>query len=97
MEIPCTWDGPKRVDGDGGHQRRVDATRQADDRLGEPVLAQIVPRAQHQRGIDLGLVGECRAQGRRGARGSARSLGPRFGGDDPGQRVARRAPVPGVP
>ena len=83
---PVHVGGPQRIDGDGGHQGRVDTARQADHRLGEPVLAQIVPRAEHQRGIDLGFVGQRRPQrGSEHGLGLSGPLGPRLRGNDPGQ------------
>jgi hypothetical protein len=45
--------GPERVDRHRERQRRVDATRQSDDRAGESVLAEIVVHAEHERAIDL--------------------------------------------
>ena len=65
MEMPCTPGRTKGVNGDGGHQRRFDAARQADHRFGEAVLSEIVAGTEHRRGVDLGVV----AQGEAGAAG----------------------------
>ena len=45
--------GAERVDSHTCHQGRVDATRQADDHVGESVLAYVVARAQHERLVQL--------------------------------------------
>ena len=63
--------GAERVDRDGGHQRRVDATREADHGLGEAVLAEIVAGAEHQGGVHLGVVAGS-------GRGAARDSGARW-------------------
>ena len=50
--------GTQRIDGDARHDGRVDAARQADDDVGEAVLAHVVARAQHQCFVQLGGGGE---------------------------------------
>ena len=45
------------VDGDGGHDGRVDPAGESDDDVGEAVLGQVVACAEDQRGIDLTLLG----------------------------------------
>ena len=45
--------GPERVGGERGHQRRIDPARHADHGLAEPVLAHVVPEAEHQCPVDL--------------------------------------------
>ena len=49
--------GAERVAGDGGHQRGVDAARQAQDHAGKAVLVDVVAQAGDQRAVDLGNVG----------------------------------------
>ena len=56
------------VDGDSRHERGVDAPRQADDRVGEAVLAEIIAGPQHERLVDLGLLPERRGGRRDGTR-----------------------------
>ena len=56
--------GAERVDSDGGHQRRVDPTREADHHLAEAVLGHVVAGAEHQGLVDLALG----TQQRRGVR-----------------------------
>ena len=45
--------GAERVDRDRGDEGGVDAARQADQHVGEPVLAHVVARAEHERLVDL--------------------------------------------
>ena len=47
--------GAEGSDGDGGHQRGVDAAGEADDHVGEPVLGHVVAGAEHERLPHLGL------------------------------------------
>ncbi len=54
--------GAERVGGDARDERRVDATRQADDDVGEAVLADVVAGAEHERLVDLGDRIEQRAR-----------------------------------
>ena len=61
MAMPCTRCGPERVHRHGGHQRGVDPAREADDRLAETVLRQVVVGAQDQGGVDLGVIAQGRA------------------------------------
>ena len=61
--------GPDGVDRHHGHQRGVDAARQADHHVGEPVLHQVVAGAEHDGPVHL-LVGvEGCGQGGRSQRG----------------------------
>jgi hypothetical protein len=53
--MPCTWSAPERVDGHARDDGGVDAARQADDHIGEPVLEHVVAGAQHQRVVQLGI------------------------------------------
>ena len=46
--------GAEGVGGDAGHERRVDATGEADHDVGEAVLAHVVAGADHQRLVHLG-------------------------------------------
>jgi hypothetical protein len=55
--------GTERVDGDGQRQRRIDTSRQADDRAREAVLAEVVTHAENQRLIDLGFDARRRDNG----------------------------------
>ncbi len=55
------------IDGDDGHERRIDATGQADHGVGEAVLLQVVACAQHECLIDLGVLVERRWHRRRRA------------------------------
>ncbi len=41
------------VGGDGGDERRVDATGQADDDVGEPVLDHVIAGTERERFVDL--------------------------------------------
>ena len=50
--------GAERVDGDGGDEAGVDAAGEGDQRLLEAVLVHVVARAEDERVVDLGLVGE---------------------------------------
>ena len=45
--------GAERVDRDRGDERRVDPAREADQHVGEAVLAHVVTRAEHERFVDL--------------------------------------------
>ena len=63
--------GAERVAGDGGHQRGVDAARQAQDHAGKAVLVDVVAQAGDQRAVDLGNVG---GRGRDGG-GDRRPIG----------------------
>ena len=47
--------GAERVDGDGRHERGVDAAAEPEDDVLEAVLAHVVARAEHERGVDLGV------------------------------------------
>ena len=47
--------GAEGVGGDTGHDRRVDAARQADHDVGEAVLAEVVARAEHERVVQLAM------------------------------------------
>ena len=58
--------GTERFGGDGGDECGVDATREADDHIGEPVLAHEVAGAEHERAPHLGLVRERRGDTHRG-------------------------------
>ncbi len=57
--------GPERVDRDGGDDRRVDPARQADDHVAEPVLRDVVARAEDERLVHLAV--RRRAAGAAGA------------------------------
>ena len=46
--------GPERVGGDAGHERGVDAARQAEDHVGEPVLRHVVAQPEDEGGVHLG-------------------------------------------
>src|SRR5690606_1083161 len=46
--------GPEGVGGDGGGERRVDASGQAEDDRVEPVLAHVIAETGRQGGVDLG-------------------------------------------
>ena len=74
---------PERIDGDGGDQRRVDASREPDHRIGEAVLPQVVPGPEHEGGVDLGVGGE--RLGQRWRRGDGSLGGPGLGDHQPGQ------------
>ena len=47
--------GPEGVDGNGGHQRRVDPAGEADDHVGEGILADVVAGTHDQRPVYLGF------------------------------------------
>ena len=67
--------GAEGVDGHAGHDRGVDTARQADDHIGEAVLAHVVAGAEHQRRVELGIGRERLDQPRLDdARGEARLL-----------------------
>ena len=57
--------GAQRVDRHAGDDGRVDAARQADDHIGETVLAHVVAGAQHDRLIQLGIGRQRRGHARR--------------------------------
>ena len=69
--------GTERVDGDAGHDRGVDATRQRDHDVVEAVLPAVVAGAEHQRVVELAVGVERR---RRSSR-SRIVVHDRFGGD----------------
>ena len=64
--------GADGVGGDLGDQRGVDAAREADDDVGEAVLADVVAHAEGEGGVDLGVLVEAvgdRSGGGLGSRG----------------------------
>ena len=52
--------GPERVDRDAGDERGIDAAGESDDDVGETVLADVVPRTDHERLVQLGIRGGLR-------------------------------------
>ena len=86
--------GAQGVGGDERHQGRVDATRQADGDIGEPVLADVVTGAEHERLVDLAHQRQGSTSG--GCRVSAGSVSGRGARDlDDREWVLGRA-APGV-
>ena len=77
---------PERVDGHRGHERRVDAAGQPDDRLAETVFRQVVTGAEHQGRIHLGVVAHRRR--RLGRRQCNPLPSPWLGHHDPRQQLA---------
>ena len=86
MVTPVTLAGAERVAGDRGHERRVDAAREAQHHVGEPVLGHVVAGAEDEGPVDLLHRLEHRhlvrraAAGRSGAGSGRQRDAPRRGG-----------------
>jgi hypothetical protein len=72
---PLTFSLAERLHRDGGHQRGIDPARQPDHHVLEPVLADVVARAQHERLV--ALVDRWQRDSRAGRQRRRRHLGRR--------------------